>query len=66
MGDKCCSFTSEAKIFIPGFLTIGLSTVPRVGASYLLETIGSLLEAMQEIEKREVVIVIFFSPKRIS
>ena len=35
--------------------------MPRAGASYLLETIGSLLEAMQEIEKREVVIVIFLA-----
>ena len=48
-------------LLISGFLTIGLSTVPRVGASYLLETLGSLLEAMNGIEKTEVVIVIFLA-----
>ena len=35
--------------------------MPRVGATYLLETLGSLLEAMGVIEKTEVVIVIFLA-----
>lgn len=35
--------------------------MPRVGAFYLLETIGSLVEAMDDIEKKEVVIVIFLA-----
>ena len=35
--------------------------MPRKGASYLLETLSSLLGAMGELEKKETVIVIFLA-----
>lgn len=42
-----------------GYLTIGLCTVPRLGASYLMTTLQSLIQNMADNEKKEVVIVIY-------
>ena len=44
---------------VSGFLTIGLCTVPRKGASYLIETLQSLFDNLSDIEKAEVVIVVY-------
>ena len=48
-------------LYTIGFLTIGLCTVPRAGAFYLPETLGTLLGSMNNIEKKQVVIVIFLA-----
>ncbi|XP_045177103.2 alpha-1,3-mannosyl-glycoprotein 4-beta-N-acetylglucosaminyltransferase A-like [Mercenaria mercenaria] len=42
-----------------GFLTIGLCTVPRSKASYLKDTLHSLVTRMSEADKKRVVIVVF-------
>lgn len=42
-----------------GYLTIGLCTVPRIGASYLMNTLQSLIQNLADSEKKEVVIVIY-------
>ena len=44
-----------------GFLTIGLCTVPRKGASYLSLTLSSMIGGMKIQDKKDVVIVIFLA-----
>ncbi|KAK3102284.1 hypothetical protein FSP39_010204 [Pinctada imbricata] len=45
------------------FLTIGIPTVKRKGTSYLDKTLTSLNKSTQAAEKKEVVIVVFFTDK---
>lgn len=42
-----------------GSIVIGIPTIKREKASYLLETLKSVFDAMNEVEKNEAVVVIF-------
>lgn len=44
---------------VSGFLTIGLTTVPRIKENYLPGTLQSLIEKLQPEEKEKIVIVLF-------
>ena len=46
---------------LSGFLTIGLCTVPRKGASYLSLTLSRMIGGMKTRDKKDVVIVIFLA-----
>ena len=46
---------------LSGFLTIGLCTVPRKGASYLSLTLSRMIGGMKIRDKKDVVIVIFLA-----
>ena len=59
-------FLVTQSIYISGFLTIGICTVPRLNASYLKDTLHSLLYHMTDEQKKEVVIIVFLGFHNVS